>query len=779
MTNVVKKWLSVSLLSLLAFSLFGCTSSKTYPSVTNGTDDAATASEGDLTYAVSREELYLDCKKNYGLTSLLSLVDRTILMDKKNAEGVSYWDLAFTGLAKALDEAIYADSEKTTEARTAFYEKMLLYFGFDESQANEYVQLTLARRLYETDWYLANVVEGTDFTDAEYASELETLHPARIRAIILDYTSLEQLTRSLAQEDVELKNGVYLRLSTGEALTDDEIRLAFIRLYNTIHQADGSACLYQDGRDFTSTSGVIHFLATSQVGLYEQSALSALSASLPSYLMNSLADGEAAKTVKTYAGGTISLLVYRISLETTTLSEVRDEVRDSLVTAALTTSVQNQALVALRSEYSFTIADSALRTSYQETLTDVGGSYPKAKAGKNAVARTTLGVITPDDLYAVFLASYAVLELPDLMIKARNLANPLLNTVRSGSVVLDATLYTQAKNDAQDIKDAFNSGTYADAGYPKSFGWKNYLLEIYGCKDDAEFLTYCLESVIANQHKESFYLITDLKDDDSLAATYLARIASESASYFSVSFTALSLVRYDSAGSLVAQENWSEAEKTAGEEFMKGIRTYLTDSSFGLDALSRVQALVSAYASALRYPYDAVTRDDDSLSTFHGLDLAKYLSMGFILQTTTEEGYTGGAYEAIDAELKDYWEQGSGVRVSQPLTVASGLNILVETEAVDRTETRLMLADGITLADLKTFVAENASGSTSTLDSLLTSFLTTVFLPYYEERSGTYTNASVYLEIASLAWSDSPGKLADYLVLRMRNYRASLTCTSL
>ena len=134
-STMAKKVLPV-LLAVIILIVIGAVGSsvlgkeKLNPSVTDSDKIYISIEEDGKTYSVTKGEMYEELKNSIGLSSMVTLVNKTILKQEKNGDGVSYYEAVSEDDIKAeIDEAIYGE-DAVIEDLTEDEKKEKITYGY-------------------------------------------------------------------------------------------------------------------------------------------------------------------------------------------------------------------------------------------------------------------------------------------------------------------------------------------------------------------------------------------------------------------------------------------------------------------------------------------------------------------------------------------------------------------------------------------------------------------------------------------------------------------------
>lgn len=291
---------------------------KLTPSVTEADKIYISIDEDGKTYSVTKGEMYDELKNTVGLSSMVTLVNKTILKTEKNGEGVSYFEAVKEDDIKAeIDEAIYGEdvkvedltAEEKEEKVKEFLDSMFKSYGYkaDDVYAtiiSDHYRLILAKKAYASDQLAKSIAEQNAKAEADESGKTEGYfeddkiseyygdnYNKQYWGIIVPFATTAEAENALQQLGVMIDrtsdawyhidrqetvegSGIYEN-KLGEVLTVEEVVETFIKLYNMVygHTVEGGKVLV-DGKDYEIVDVTTHVetlttLATSLKAKFE------------------------------------------------------------------------------------------------------------------------------------------------------------------------------------------------------------------------------------------------------------------------------------------------------------------------------------------------------------------------------------------------------------------------------------------------------------------------------------------------------------------------------
>ena len=317
-------------LGLCTFMVCGC--GKTIPTLSNGSEAVVSFSNGN---GISVNDLYNDLKNNYGLESLISLIDKQILEDKYKdnlASANDYADSTMKSLEENYGEDLLAQIQYFTSFQTI------------EGYRN-YVYVNYLQNLWEKDYAKTQVSE----------KEMKKYYENNIYGDVLVNHIL--VTKNVSDDATDEEK------TNAENEAKDKINTIIAKLKESDNVKETFTSLAKEYSDDASTKEDGGSLGYINNGT--------LSSSYDEILENAfkLKDGEFSTEVITTELG--YHVIYReASKEKASYEDVQDSIRDTLSENLLSedSSITIKALQALRKEYGMEIVDSEIQSQYAKYI---------------------------------------------------------------------------------------------------------------------------------------------------------------------------------------------------------------------------------------------------------------------------------------------------------------------------------------------------------------------------------------------------------------------------
>lgn len=629
---------------------------KKVPAISN--PDEAFLSVGDV--KITNGSVYKDLKYSYGLDTLIEMIDRDLLKETKNKDGVSYYDAVTDAAIEAeIEKAMFpngrtGDDEKDNKTIAKWQRTKYLDEGLkSEEEIKAYYRLKLAKRAYAYDQLVLEDEQATKDEEKKVKkSDVSTYYQNNYKpaywTILIKYSTLTEATDALAQlgiiaKDVKVSSDPdtfvkkWVWGGSGIELTHEEIKKAHIDLYNNAHSYeapgypnndDPTKNLILGSNQYTIENGVITFNTTKDAEndefngknlfYFPTSRLDAVSTSLTSAIKG-LSDApteqnqnklEKAYFISPRSVGTDYYFAYRITTEEPTelfdsgevvnqdlYNEIRLKVLDSLVTDDYIA----KKMVALRKgtekNSKLVIFDEKLESSY------ISSYDSEFKATKKAsivnVAQVGDKVYTADDLFKALANKYGVNNIFSRYLREKLMLDPNYNTIYdvNNKKILDEKQWKEIKEEIDGLKRSFANGSF---GVDASYGWENFLRDYNNIENEqALYMEFVYDRVYEKFTKE----LTQT-DEAKWNDIYLPNMQKKYNEYLSATGIHLLIYKLDAEGNTINPENWSDYDKQLAKDLYDEI----------LDAIkkerpSRIQnylesTIISLYNNTPRFVAD-------------------------------------------------------------------------------------------------------------------------------------------------------------------------------
>lgn len=334
------------------------------------------------------------------------------------------------------------------------------------------------------------------FAETNYESYLNSEYKPDVTTAIVTFDS-DAEAKSLLKKygvDVLKLNGQKWVKSDGTEMTEAEVKNVFVALYNETKNQNATS--FDDiTKDYTSKE-LAEFNSTISTKVYSMKALNNLDAEEGE-------DYHKCYTVVPTLFGSKFFLAFNASMgEEVELDSVRAEIKEKLIDAQVATAQINRyAMENILEKGTLHIYSEGLENAFVSnyasiysalSITDYD-SYTRTKgeSDKHVASYEYDGTtynLTADDLFASLVKSYGA-----------SLAVSYFNQyiVLEHSEIIDFVTHEVLDKDAYDeiyktavktYKDNFKKDSYKAAGYPKSYGWKNFMRDYLGITDEFQLI---------------------------------------------------------------------------------------------------------------------------------------------------------------------------------------------------------------------------------------------------------------------------------------------------
>lgn len=787
----MKKITKLFIALVLAFIVFvgvGCgkkdTSIRENPTLADGNEVFYTVSEDSYTYSVTKQEMYAYLKHERGASSLITMVDKYLLSQEKNADGKSYLELATDEeVKKFIDSEVYGSdkdsltAEEKAEKEAKFLESFRNNFDcFDDNIYGETIlnryKITVAQKLYAKDALqkeyadkMAKYEDETNtevtspyFSDTQYAGvyDKKDENQSTFNAIIVPFTTQ--------------KSALAAKESVGELNSKD----AFINLYKVVY-----GYKYTDESVFALKEADINATVLAK--------------------LNALEDGKGTDTPIEVNDGQLFVYVYRINGDVKTkFADLDDDAKDvvkakdsaftkELLDNALTTTYISTKIVELRASKNLAIYDDVLEFAYSSAIANYG-KYTENTEKKDYVASVDGKEFATSELFDQMVADAKYKNLQQIITNKRLVKNPKFNSFLVNGALTEEKA-TELENKLTEEKKNFNDGTYKTYGYdPALVTWKTFLEGTYGISSDEEYKDVVLVSDVIAAYKKTVNPLeqyTESTDEDG-KKTYTfsaddthpywnkinAAMNEASAEYFNVTGVHALVSLYDDVFSYAnnatqidptVEGNWTVEQVNAARELTREVVDYLIVEN-GTYA-KKLDKLVEAYKSAPLV-------EGTPLSTFaYGADksinLSHYKALGLTLIWQNLGTFSNGSmvekfnsvckvvydyiYDKENSPIKaldddnqvgygddmfiTYRKNGEDITVSR-IPTKFGYHAFVETATTKRTNLEEEDSGLVRYVPTLEEIQKNASGQT--VSSKVKTAISTYYNAYSSELSGDY-----------------------------------------
>ncbi len=529
--SFIKSLLLLITVSALCFTLASCKGNKyRYPSETPAISNPNEVflTLGDM--VVTKEQIYRRSMVNNGYGTLNDIVDDKILptFDELTAEQKADYD-------DYKQQVIYGSNyEKLTEKEKAetmeeFEDAMFLQGLFTKEDYEAYMQLDYRRYMYAYNQEAKKVAEFEpikndkgDITQKEYFTEAEreaaigTLYPDTATVIFLSFRSLQEARKMMEANDIYVdefnyKGWQHLEVdengnkSAGSFFTQTEVYDAFIAMYNELYGYAGSKI----DKGYRLINGEYAWELTENENgynnfVYTYDELSQVSNVVALKVFSNLDDKkwENSYTIAPNTYLTSSYLALRADYNEVLLRDYKEaDILKQEIESKLSNDTVNIYLYEAREAAGLKIYDEGLETAYASAVEQIYSNAKVEYAGyerttdedsKNVASFTLDGntvYVSADELYDEMVGRFGLSLAVGYMNQAvlLNKYSTILNVVTGE--ILDQEAYDEIyETEIQSYIDELKKDTFAAVGYPKNYGFENFIRDRFGALTEMELI---------------------------------------------------------------------------------------------------------------------------------------------------------------------------------------------------------------------------------------------------------------------------------------------------
>lgn len=529
MKKNVKNLLLIMIVLLGVLTLTGCKGNYKYPSetpqVTNPSEVYLTI--GD--YKVTKEQMYYRNLTSYGVSVLNDLIDDILLpkfADLTADEKEAYEDYR-NNRVYGTEDVASLDADEKADAEKKFKQSQVLQGYYTDEAAEEGLKLEYRRYAYAARMVKeeienfepvkddeGNVIQEEYFTETEVKNAMATAYPDQSTIILLTFRS-ELEAKALMEEagiyvDVADYRGWHKLVTdaegnktAGELLTQTEVYDAFIEMYNTLYGHLG--CSIKEDAYKAEGDKYVWSLEENANGYnnfeYTYTELSKISSVIAKKVFDSLTTDSLVSSYTVAPNKYLNKYFLVLEVEENEAEEV--ELTDAKLESQLIENKLSAALVEYylcenRIANELVIYDRGLEILYADDFNKVYESlsfdttYEKTKLTSNKnVASLTNGAITADQLYDAMTERFGVstgIGYISQYISLDAKFNKVFNFATGE--ILDQEAYDALyEEEIAQYKEELKAGTFTSLGYPKGYGWENFLRDRFGVLNEMELLS--------------------------------------------------------------------------------------------------------------------------------------------------------------------------------------------------------------------------------------------------------------------------------------------------
>lgn len=491
---------------------------------------------------VTMQEMYDLGLISYGITTLIDLVDELVIDTEYSQEE---YQEHLKSLYAAYNEIELEEVDFEDEDQKEKFIEQMNYQGYmTEEEMEAAIKLDLMRNKLAEEMLKedvknfepvkdkdGNITQEIYFTDAQIEKAIMMATPDKSEIIYLTFRSESEALKLMEEFDIDKDNlaGGWRHKSNGELFTKDEILDTFVKMYNKLNETD---------------------ILENKYPVYTQKELSEINSTLASNIfeLEDLQPSEKIKACMTlqpkkYATGYYYLAVKNNTTVTLKVEDVKAAIKNNqysgdvlkvyeqLIDSTLTSSLINTYLYKNRFDKGIKIYDEGLDIRYTNSSSNALSSYLDVYLGTSEESATYLATInhngtllqvTADQLLNEMLKRYGSL-LATEFINRYMMFNQSYSSVYDYESGNKYSLYDALyKSETLTYKQALEEGQLASYGYPKNYGWENFIKDYFGVQNEAELImignaytlavenyalsTFTITSDTANEIYKKFHL---------------------------------------------------------------------------------------------------------------------------------------------------------------------------------------------------------------------------------------------------------------------------------
>ena len=517
------------------------------PTISNPSDVCLEVGNKKVTY----KELYDLGLVSYGLTALIDLVDDMVI-------DVEVTPLEMEEHRKALyaayNEIELEEVDLEDHDQTAKFIEQMNYQGYmTDAEIDAAIKLDLKRNKKAEQMLIedikafspvkddsGNVVQDFYFTNSQIENAILNICADQAEIIYIAFRSSSEALQLMDEFDINRsgRDNGWTHKSTGAAFTKEEIIDTFVKMYNKVN-----------------ANGIVD----NKYPTFTQKELSEISSTLAKNIFNSLEDISTSKTLKAsittspkqYANGyyylavkinttkTLTVDQFKEQFKANNLNESAKKVYDNLIESTLSSTVINSYLYKNRFDLGIKIYDEGLDIKYKNSSDSAMKGYIDLYPGTTEESSTYLvsinsngqtKYITADQLLNVLVKRYGSL-LATEFINRYMAFNKAFSNVYDYETGTKLDKYPVFENsEILTYKKALEDGSLLTYGYPKNYGWENFIVDYFGVQTEAELVmigeaynlayqnyslsTFELTNDVVNSIYEKFHLAYELTRED-------------------------------------------------------------------------------------------------------------------------------------------------------------------------------------------------------------------------------------------------------------------------
>lgn len=623
----------------------------------------------DVTYNISKEDMFVNLRSYVGLAMLVEWADENILtnISKKslletltNSKGFDdVSDVAYIDLVKDSEVLEKLESDKYPNGKDNYTEDELksleqrfankfYNYGYrDEESIKKYYKLEVAKEKLVRDYQEIYYDGGNDFGKGDYQTYWKSNYFNEYDMILIPFESEIACNNTFKELNIKIddsdKNNVKLvKYDTNEALTPNEIVEAYIKLYNNsnLFKEDVSKP-YQltEGKEYSIVDGKYQFKQDEEGLLHYSSKLVKSLHSdlrdvlegLTPYSATSTSENPNWYIAKTNEiGGAYYSVLFLAKKDKVPYEDAKPEIKKILLENQLNSEYIQNVMSILRTKLDLVVYDKILQAAYTNKY--LVGSIPEVTIDNGDILASFMNkTLTKDEYFNIMDTRFGPYVAGELINYYNVLYDKEINKVYDFTKVgpesdriLDKSTWNSVLEEVSREKEYFESGKYGMYGYTTGFGWENFLQAVYDIRTEKELCFHYLRERILGDYLVKTYSLEYYNENSLYWNKYQAYMQKLADEYFNATGFEFALTYLDKYGNVANPNTWTKEQTALVEEFYGLIVEYLDNN----------KAAYKEYAELLELKYREapfLVGNNKSGETFHGMDLSKYKTAGIIL----------------------------------------------------------------------------------------------------------------------------------------------------
>ncbi len=669
-----------------------------------------TVKNGNISYNISKEDMYINLKNTAGLSKLIEWADENIvttigkkgllsiiLNDEEGLDDVDatpYYDLVTNEEIDELIENTYYPNgkenytEEDIEEIEQDHKDNFYQYGYrSDEEIRKYFRIQVAKKKIAED-YQELVRKDIDFSRGEYETYYKNNYRDTYDMFVIPFASLVAYSKTLKELNVktEVIEGEgysrWVKNDTGERLTVNEIIEVYIQLFNKlgIYKDDVSTnTTLKEGEDYNIVDGKYVFNVDEDSPLhYDQHKVISLNSSLVTYINSMKAYNPETSTAEEsnwyYALGnsyendtnfyTVMLLnrypKKPLYTEGSTMDEeIHQEIKEKLMARELNDAYINDLMSTLRTRLRLVIYDKSLQLSYINEF--LQGSVPDTDVENEGVVATfNEKILFDEDFFNMLDASYGPYVAGELVNYYNALYDKNINYAYDLSLVdapesqriLDKKLWQAAWNTVNEERSNFENGLYLMYGYTSKFSFEDFLEDAYSVRSEKELAYHYIREEMLYNYLFKTYSLEQYGEASFYWEKFRTVMQSLADRYFNATGLQYVITFRDENGSNTPSSAWTDEQKAMAQEFYGLLVEYLNRHANNYE--DYVELLNNTWNDTQYLVGENKTGD-----IFDGtIDLAKYKTAGLVLLYENLGTFAYGSLnEGLSKAAKELWDK--------------------------------------------------------------------------------------------------------------------------